>query len=705
MQSFRTEIENPIVEKDIIELANKIELFHNGKIDEEKFRSLRLARGVYGQRQEGVQMVRIKLPYGKVKSNQLRRISEVSDEYSRGRLHITTRQDIQIHYVDLNRTPELWAELERDDITLREACGNTVRNVTASETAGIDVNEPFDVSPYADALFRSFLRNPICQEMGRKFKVSFSSSDEDTGLSYMHDLGFIAKIENGVRGFKVMLGGGLGSQPRHADVLYDFLETDKIIPLTEGVLRIFDRHGERKSRAKARMKFLIKDIGLEAFKDLVEKEQNAIAFKSVAIDANLYEASTPVEINEIPQVEIKDQKAFETWKSTNLIPQKQDGYVAIGIKVLLGDFYTDKARLLADLVEKYAAGEIRLTLRQNIVIPFVKEALVPFFYNELEKLGFVEAGYNKAVDITACPGTDTCNLGIASSTGIADELERVIKAEYPQYLNNEDLVIKISGCMNACGQHNMANIGFQGMSVRTPDKLVAPALQVLLGGGNLGDGKGVFADKVVKVPSKRGPEALRRILDDFEANAKGKSFIDYYKEKGERYFYDFLNDLQDVTNLTQDDFIDWGENDKYVKEIGVGECAGVVIDLIATLFLESEEKIENAKKSFEDKAYSNAIYHAYSSLVNSAKALLLAENKKTNTHAGIVSQFDELFVASGKINLEVSFSELIYQINKFAPTEAFAAKYISNANVFLEKVRTFRETEIPQASKGGKVTV
>ena len=230
MQSFRTEIENPIVQHDIIELANKIELFHKGKIDEEKFRSLRLARGVYGQRQEGVQMIRIKLPYGKVLSNQLRRISDVSDEYSRGRLHITTRQDIQIHYVDLNRTPELWAELERDDITLREACGNTVRNVTASETAGIDVNEPFDVSPYADAVFKYFLRNPISQELGRKFKVSFSSSDSDTGLSYMHDLGFIAKIENGVRGFKVMLGGGLGSQPRHADELYSFLPSDEICP-------------------------------------------------------------------------------------------------------------------------------------------------------------------------------------------------------------------------------------------------------------------------------------------------------------------------------------------------------------------------------------------------------------------------------------------------------------------------------------------
>jgi len=692
MQSFRTEIENPVVEKDIIELADKIAAFNNLQIDEEKFRSLRLARGVYGQRQKGVQMIRIKLPYGKVMSNQLRRISEVSDEYSRGRLHITTRQDIQIHHVDLKRTPELWAKLERDDVTLREACGNVVRNVTASETAGIDIDEPFDVSPYADALYKFFLRNPICQEMGRKFKVSFSSSDKDTGLSYLHDLGYIAKIKNGVRGFKVMVAGGLGSQPRHAETLYEFLPSDKIIPLMEGVLRVFDRFGERKSRAKARMKFLLKDIGLESFRSVIEKEQKAIEFKKVAIDAESYIASKPVKI-EAPEVNIKDQAAFDLWKSTNLIPQKQKGYYAIGIKVLLGDFYTDTARLLADLVETYAAGEIRLTLRQNIVIPFVKKDLLPLFYSELKKLEFVEVGYNKAVDITACPGTDTCNLGISSSTGIAKELEKVIAAEYPQYLKNDDLVIKISGCMNACGQHNMANIGFQGMTVKTPDKLVAPALQVLLGGGNLGDGNGIFADKVVKVPSKRGPEALRRVFNDFEENGNGQKFVVYYKEKGGKYFYDLLNDLQDVSNLTQEDFIDWGEEKKYLKAIGIGECAGVVIDLIATLFLESDEKIENANEAFQNGLYSGAIYYAYQSIVNSAKASLLAAEKKTNTHATIISQFDEEFISSGKINIGTSFDALIYQINKFEPTAEFAEKYISDAVRFLQKVRTYREIE------------
>ncbi|NJB36128.1 HEPN domain-containing protein [Croceivirga sp. JEA036] len=696
MQSFRTEIENPVVEKDIIELEKKIRQFKEGKVDEERFRSLRLARGVYGQRQPGVQMIRIKLPYGKVTTNQLLRICDVSDEFSTGRLHITTRQDIQIHYVDLERTPELWAQLEKDDVTLREACGNTVRNVTASETAGIDLEEPFDVSPYAHAVFQYFLRNPIGQEMGRKFKVSFSASDADTGLSYMHDLGFIAKIENGVKGFKVMLAGGLGSQPRHADELYSFLPSDQIIPLMEQVIRVFDRYGERKSRAKARMKFLLKDIGLDAFKELLEQEKTAVPHQTYPIDAESY-PKVNIAQPKIPTVEIKETLAYELWKSTNVIPQKQDGYVAIGIKVLLGDFYTDKARQLAHLVKEYAAGELRLSLRQNILIPYVKEELVPYFYQELEKLGFVEAGYNKALDITACPGTDTCNLGIASSTGIAAELERVIKAEYPSYINNPDVVIKISGCMNACGQHNMAHIGFQGMSVRTKDKLVAPALQVLLGGGNHGNGNGTFADKVVKVPSKRGPQALRLILDDYEANGQGKSFDAYYAEKGQLYFYDFLKELTDVDNLTAEDFIDWGNTEKYKKEIGVGECAGVIVDLVATLFFESQEKIDNATEALEQGKWAASIYYSYQSMVNSAKALLTSEKTKVNTHNSIIKDFDALFVATNRIDFEGGFSDLVLQLNQNEPTETFAKSYLEDAKKVLAKLEAFRNLELQEA--------
>ena len=693
MESFRTEIENPIVQKDIIDLEKKIALFRDGKIDDERFRSLRLARGVYGQRQEGVQMIRIKLPFGKVTSEQLLRITKVSDEYSTGRLHITTRQDIQIHYVSLDRTPKLWAELEKDDVTLREACGNTVRNITASETAGIDTEEPFDVSPYAHALFQFFLRNPVCQEMGRKFKMSFSSSDKDTALSYLHDLGFIPKVVNGERGFKVMLGGGLGSQPHHAELLSEFIPVNQIIPTTEGVLRIFDRYGERAKRLKARMKFLIKEIGREEFLRLIDEEKKALSYQTVEIDTTAFDGEIPAPLLVAPKVTIDDIAAFEAWKKSNVIAQKQAGYVAIGIKVALGDFYTDKARLLAELIKNYAANELRFSLRQDILIRHVKEENLPFFYQELAKLDFVTLGYNTIGDITACPGTDTCNLGIASSTGIATELERVLATEYPQYSNNREIAIKISGCMNACGQHNMAEIGFQGMSINS-GKLVAPALQVLLGGGILGNGEGRFSDKVIKIPSRRGPDALRFILNDFESNANGLSFLNYYDAKGEKYFYEFLKPLADITNLTEADFVDWGNADNYVKAVGVGECAGVVIDLVATLIFEAKDKMTFAQEAFEDQKWSDAIYLAYAGFVNGAKALLLAEDQKTNHHAGIIDLFDTVFIESKKIELDSSFKELVYQINKNEPSAEFAKKYIQEGVAFFENIENYRAKDL-----------
>ncbi len=694
MQSFRTEIENPIVEKDIIELEQKIRLFKEGKVDEEKFRSLRLARGVYGQRQPGVQMIRIKLPFGKVTSAQLHRIADVADEYSTGRLHITTRQDIQIHYVGLDRTPELWAQLEKDDITLREACGNTVRNVTASATAGIDIDEPFDVSPYADAVFKYFLRNPISQEMGRKFKISFSATDADSALSYIHDLGFIAKLEKEIRGFKVMLGGGLGSQPRHADVLYEFLPTDEIIPLIEGVLRIFDRHGERSKRGKARMKFLIKELGLEAFTKLIDDERKALSTHKIAIETTTFDKA-PTFQQDIPtEVVIKDVEAYEEWKKSNVIPQKQPGLFAIGIRISLGDFYTDKARLLADLIQKYAADELRFTLRQNILIRHVREAWLPYFYQELQKLGYTKIGYNKLVDITACPGTDTCNLGIASSTGIAKKLESVISEEYQELVTAKNITIKISGCMNGCGQHNMAEIGFQGMTIKS-GKLVAPALQILLGGGVLGNGKGLFADKVLKIPSKRGPEALRVILNDYQANAtQTETYTAYYQRKEKLYFYDLLKSLSDSTNLAENDFIDWGHETPYVKAVGIGECAGVVIDLVETLLLESEEKIVNSKEAFTVQCYSDSIYHAYASMVNAAKALLLSIHEKTNSHASIIEQFDKVFVETQKIALSESFAKFIYQIRENEPSEAFAKQYILDATWFVTQLKAYRREEL-----------
>ena len=276
------------------------------------------------------------------------------------------------------------------------------------------------------------------------------------------------------------------------------------------------------------------------------------------------------------------------------------------------------------------------------------------------------------------------------------ELERVLKLEFPQYKDNREITIKISGCMNACGQHNMSQIGFQGMSINS-GKLVAPALQVLLGGGILGDGKGRFSDKVIKIPSRRGPDALRFILNDFEANGNGLSFLDYYDAKGEKYFYEFLKPLADVTNLTDEDFIDWGNADNYVKAVGVGECAGVVIDLVATLLLEAKDKLTFAQEAFEDKKWADAIYLGYAGFVNGAKALLLAENQKTNHHAGIINLFDTVFIESNKITLDSTFKDLVYQINQNEPTEAFAKKYIQEAIAFFTDLETYRAKDLANA--------
>ncbi|WP_256012874.1 HEPN domain-containing protein [Desertivirga xinjiangensis] len=696
MQGFRTELENPIVQKDIIELEKKIRLFREGKIHEEKFRSLRLARGVYGQRQQGVQMVRIKLPYGRLTIQQLLRISDVSDNYATGNLHITTRQDIQIHFVSLDRTPELWAELEKDSITLREACGNTVRNVTGSPLAGVDPEEPFDITPYAHAFFEYLLRNPICQDMGRKFKIAFSSSEKDTAFAFMHDLGFIPKVrfENGqeVRGFKIVLGGGLGSQPHIAEEVTDFMHEDLIIPFAESVIRIFDRYGERAKRHKARLKYLIQDIGKDAFLELAEKERLALKVKTYKINRDV--ASPVFSEGEVAPVEIINPLKYEQWLKSNIYPQKQEGYVAVGIRVQNGDIKTPVARKFAALVAEVAADDIRLTNSQGIMLRYVKEENLPYLFERLNELGLANPGFESVIDITSCPGTDTCNLGISNSTGITRELERVLLEEYPDLIYNKDITIKISGCINACGQHAMCAIGFHGSSMKI-GKMVAPALQVLLGGGPTGDGTGVASEKIIKVPSKRGPQVLRTLLEDYFKNStEGELYNQYYNRQGKIYFYDLLNPIASQENITPDDFIDWEQTEAYKPEIGVGECASVLIDLVATLLYEAEERLDWSSQAFEKGDYADSIYHAYTGFINSAKALLVSESVKTNTQSGIVKDFDEKFVASGKVELPSTFNDLVYQLNQNEPSREFAEYYLNQSKLFNKQLAEYRNANL-----------
>jgi sulfite reductase (ferredoxin) len=693
MQSFRTELEdlnNPIVAKDIIDLERKIRLFREGKIDDDKFRSLRLVRGIYGQRQPGVQMIRIKLPLGRVTTKQLRRIADISDEYASSNLHATTRQDIQIHFVSLDRTPELWTKLELDNITTREACGNTVRNITASDVAGIDPNEPFDVTPHAYQMFEYLLRNPICQEMGRKFKISFSSNDNDSAFSFIHDLGFIPKIVDGKKGFKVMIGGGLGANPYLALVAYEFLEEDQIIPFTEAVLRVFDRYGERTRRMKARFKFLLDDLGLEKIMELVEEEWQALKSKVFPINHNILPVPVVPSANVFADVEIKDQNKFERWRKTNVIQQKQDGFFGVYVKLPLGNMSSDLSRRFADVVDRFASPEMRITVNQGYLLRYVRpEGLRPLFV-ALDALALAEPGFDSVADVTACPGTESCALAISDSTHISLALENVVRNEYPDLIYNNDIKIKISGCPNSCGQHGLASIGLHGSTIKDKSGKVIPALVVLLGGGKTGNGGGVISDKIIKIPSKRGPDALRALLNDYETNSlDGEYYHNYFIRMGRNHFYALLKPLADTTSVVPTDYIDWGQEANFVLQTSVGECAGVMIDLIATLLNDSEEKISWATEALRNEQYADSIYHSYSSFINTAKALLLSRDIKPSTHIQVMNDFQKEFVESGLIPMP-HFREFVLRINKHEPTEEFAIAYVEDARKFLADVFAFR---------------
>ena len=694
MKSFRSEIEdinNPVVAKDIIDLGNKIKMYREGKMDDDKFRSIRLLRGIYGQRQPGVQMVRIKLPFGRVSTQQIRRIADISDEYASSNLHATTRQDIQIHFVSLDKTPELWTKLEEDAITIREACGNTVRNVTASPTAGIDVNEPFDVSPYAHATFKYLLRNPVNQEMGRKFKISFSSSEEDTAFAFIHDLGFIPRIVDGKRGFKVLIGGGLGAIPYLALPAFEFLEEDQIIPLIEGVLRVFDRYGERTRRMKARMKFLLDDIGLEELMRLVREEWNALPNKTYQIDTEALPAPKLSDFVPGQPAVIANEKKYQQWFDTNVIRQKQAGYYGVYVKLPLGNLSSKRARKFADIVDKYASDELRVTVNQGYLIRFVREDVIKHLYVELDALALAEPGFDSVGDITACPGTESCNLGISDSTQVSLALERVIREEYQDLIYNHDIKIKISGCPNSCGQHGIASIGLHGSTIKDKEGKVLPALVVLLGGAKLNGGEAIIADKVLKIPSRKGPDALRRLLDDYETNSlDGEYFHSYYKRLGRNYFYTLLKPLADLSLVVPMDYVDWGQEHNFVLHTAVGECAGVIIDLVSTLLYDSEEKLAWSKQALDESLYADSIYHSYNAFINTSKAMLLTIDQKPSTQIQTMNDFQKHFIETGLIPGISDFREFVLRMSKNEPTELFAIQYLSDANKFLQDVYAYK---------------
>jgi len=678
MESFRSEYETGSVDKGIVELEKKIHEYKHGKIGPNRFRSLHLARGIYGQRQPNVQMVRIKLPLGKFSSQQLRRIARVGDTYSDGRLHITTRQDIQVYHVSLDDTPRLWDDLEQDELTIREACGNTVRNVTASPFAGASAVELFDVTPFAQAVFRFFLANPIGSELGRKIKIAFSSSAQDEAHIYFHDIGFIPRKQEDTIGFKVVIGGGLGAQPHYAQTLYEFIPSDKLIPTIESILRFFDHYGERSKREKARIKFLVKSLGIDKVREEIESHALALSHQSVPIQS---QSPTDFHPKVYPPLEIQSPDYLK-WKQANVFAQKQADYYAIGIQVPLGNFYTHQAYKLADIIDTYTQDQPRFSISQNILLRGVHHTAIPHIYRALQELDWVKIGFETTVDITSCPGTDTCNLAIANSTNLATQLSQQIQDQYSHLIFERQLDIKLSGCMNSCGQHMVSQIGFHGMSIKSNGK-VAPAMQVLLGGKREGDGNGTFADKIIKIPSKRTIEALDLILNDYTSSSQ-QNFNAYYQSKGKPFFEKLLQPLVDRP-LEADEFLDWGKSNDY-EGIKPKKKPTHDIDLVASTFFDSEHKLDQAKNSFEQQNFSDSIYHSYTSMVNIAKALLFLKDINTNTQIAVINTFTEEFDF-----MDRPFKEIITQMKKEEPTKAFAQKYLNDAQQFLEQSKIIKK--------------
>jgi sulfite reductase (ferredoxin) len=512
----------------------------------------------------------------------------------------------------------------------------------------------------------------------------------------MHDLGFIpkVKIEQGqtTRGFKVMIGGGLGAQPYLAKVAHEFLHEDLIIPYTEAVLRVFDRYGERTSRNKARLKFLINNIGMEELTRLISEESKALKCQSFSINRDgVPLPAPPNEIVTTGVFPVRDQAKFDKWKQTNVFEQRQENYFAVTLKIPTGDLSTAKARLLAGVIRNFAADELRITITQNLLLKFVRRESLPALFSALDDLGLAEPGADGIADITTCPGTDTCNLGISSSMGITRELERMLADEYPDFVIESGIKIKISGCMNACAQHGIADIGFHGSSLKAGTSVV-PALQILIGGGPIGNGEGRVADKVVKIPSKRGPQALRVLLNDYgDHREEGEYFGSYYLRKGEKHFYGLLKPLADLKTLVDKDFIDWEQEVKFETAIGIGECAGVKIDLIATLLFESQEKLVWSGEMFEKGHYADSIYHSYNVFVSTAKALLLDKGIACNTQISIINDFDKNFVVDGTFSFGTDFRTHVLKMNQQEPSREFAQQYYSEAAAFLAQAQAWRE--------------
>ena len=712
----------------------QMELRKQGKLDEKIFAEARLRKGVYGQRYDNGQrhdgvrtrdlaypsgeivkgpdtlwdapgMQRIKIPYGGLTAEQLEVLSELADEYSDGILHITTRQDIQLHYVHIDDTPDLMRRLAAVGITTQEACGNSVRNITACTLAGVCHDEVFDVSPYADAMTQFLLNHDDVQDFGRKFKVAFSGcAGHACGLVMMHDLGLLAQTREidgeTVRGFTVFVGGGLGTVPHQAKVLAEFCTEEELLPLTQAVARVFARFGEKKNRNRARIKFLVSKLGIEEFRREVEEELKTVPHD----DRHTAYIDTLSEFTYVPAkagmalngASLPD--GFDDWYRTNVYRQVQSGYSTITLNTPLGDFTAPQGFQLADIARRYVGDNIRLSVEQNVILRWVADTDLPAIYRDLCELGLGDANAGTIVDITTCPGTDTCKLGIASSRGLTAEL-RTRLIEKINLLPDavRELKIKVSGCFNSCGQHHVADIGFFGNSRRSGNHKM-PHFQVVLG-GQWQQNAGSYGLAVGAVPARRVPEVLEALTERYVAErGEGENFQTWVKDLGRKEIKAMLQPYMKLPSFEDNPgyFSDWGDSRVYtIDDIGVGECAGEVVSLFSMEISKAESTQFEALIALDDGDYKLADEQAYKAMVLAARALVRTKNLDVGDDDDIiVDEFRSRFYDTELIYdrfAKGKFARYLFKRHDGLPeriNEDYAHQIIDETQLFIENVHS-----------------
>ena len=589
-------------ERDIDEFVDTLGKYERGEISAEDWRKFRLVRGTYGQRQpEAVHMLRVKVPQGILTSAQLRSMAGVATSYSRGFGHITTRQNIQLHFVPLADVEAAMRALAETGLTTREACGNSVRNITACPYAGVSEGEIFDVTPYADAMTRYFLRHPLSASLPRKFKIAFEGCQEDHAVAAIHDIGWRARIVDGRRGFRVTVGGGTSILVNSGSLLYDFLPAEEMLNVAEAVVRVFHRFGDRKHMQRNRMKFLIRSLGWDEWRArfdraLEEFRTEGGARLSFAPEAPPVEQApswskpeplTPKMAAALAQTTVKGpgivpgtvrlqtlSDAYVRWTKSNVRRQRQAGYVCVTARLPLGDFTAGQAQVLADLADAYADGTVRLSIDQNVLFRWVPSEAVQGFYERLSAAGLAAGDAGTIADVTSCPGAETCRLAVTQSRGLGRVLTEYLSA-HPELV---DAVpsgdIKISGCPNGCGQHHISAIGFQG-SVRKLSGRAVPQYFVLVGGGVTDEGAH-FGKVVSKVPVNRLTDALDRLVGLYREQRQGEESLGaFFRRLSPAIATDALKDLAELRaeDTTADDYIDLGETQAFTPEVMDGECA------------------------------------------------------------------------------------------------------------------------------------